>query len=83
METFQTSYNRFPDPIHNTELDQHAVPSRERLLEALPTLPAADAYLVRRVHLEGQNVATLAATWGMEPSRLESRLRDTQAAVRK
>ena len=46
---------------------------REKLPAALPTMPEADAYLVRRVNLEGQSVAALAAVWGVEPAHLESR----------
>jgi DNA-directed RNA polymerase specialized sigma24 family protein len=49
-------------------------PPREALLAALPTLPPADAYLVRRVHLDGYGVADLAAVWGVDPSGLETRL---------
>jgi DNA-directed RNA polymerase specialized sigma24 family protein len=54
---------------------------REKLLQALPTMPEADAYLVKRVCVEGQNVAALATTWGMEPAGLESRLRETLATI--
>jgi RNA polymerase sigma factor (sigma-70 family) len=57
-------------------------PSREGLLAALPSLPPADAYLLRRVHLEGVPVAALAAIWGIQLSNLESRLRETLSAVR-
>lgn len=41
---------------------------RRRLLKALPTLPPADACLVRHVHLDGESVAALAATRDVEMS---------------
>jgi hypothetical protein len=63
---------------------RRAVPalSPESLRAALASLPAADAYLVRRVHLEGESVVALAGVWGIEPSGLELRLRETMAALR-
>jgi hypothetical protein len=55
--------------------------SPEALRAALATMPAADAYLVRRVHLEGENIAALAAAWSIEPSCLKSRLAETLEAL--
>lgn len=40
-----------------------------KVREALRMLPASDAYLVRRVYLEGQTVEELEQTWGIELQR--------------
>ena len=46
-------------------------------------MPAADAYLVRRIHLEGHAVEKLAAVWGIEPAQLESSLGEMLAVLQK
>jgi hypothetical protein len=48
---------------------------------ALPSLPAADAYLVRRVHVDGVSIGDLAAIWGEKPSVLAARLYHAIAAL--
>ena len=50
---------------------------RVKVLAALEVLPAEDAYLLRRMFLEGADVQALEAVWGVQ---LERRL---GAAVRK
>jgi RNA polymerase sigma factor (sigma-70 family) len=54
---------------------------REAILAALPNLAPADAYLVRRIVVEGQSVADVAAAWGVDSSRWAARLRETLAGL--
>jgi RNA polymerase sigma factor (sigma-70 family) len=75
---------RLPQPQRMTDpprCELAAQLSPEELRAAIACLPPADAYLVRRVHLDGQSVAALAAVWGVEASQLETRLREALAAV--
>jgi RNA polymerase sigma factor (sigma-70 family) len=54
-----------------------------KLQELLGELPAADAYLVRRLCIDGADVNSLARTWSATPERIRKRLSLAMRALKR
>ncbi len=55
----------------------------QKVRAALPSLMPADAYLVRRVYLEGADEASLCELWHVDPKALGIRLRRALAKLKR